>query len=460
MSDSYLNFANTKFGAKLASMLGLPQPLKLERYQEGQPIINGKVLLGGFAPDHTDSVHAKIASIFESAQISGLSHSSISDQSSLPEWSGDERVKAVIYDASNLTQSSQTQVLYDFFKTTVRSILANGRVIIIGRPPEQCQQPAQAIVQRALEGFTRSLAKELRKAINVQLVYVAKGAEHQLESSMRFLLSPKSAYVSGQVVRISSAAQYTDEKPDWSRPLNGKKILVTGASQGIGLSIAEVLARDGAHCVCLDIPSAEVALSDVAQRLGGSKIVLDLNAEGAPQALNDAAKVDGGWDAIVHNAGITRDKTIAKMPDDWWANVVNLNLSVQERINDQLVASGGLKAGGRIVCVSSISGIAGNRGQTNYALSKAGVIGMVESQAPILAEKDITINAVAPGFIETDMTARMPFSVREAGRRLNSLSQGGLPVDVAETVSWFISPASSGLNGNVVRVCGQSLLGA
>jgi 3-oxoacyl-[acyl-carrier protein] reductase len=162
----------------------------------------------------------------------------------------------------------------------------------------------------------------------------------------------------------------------------------------------------------------------------------------------------------VHNAGITRDKTIANMKEHLWQLVVNVNLSTQERINDALVTSGALKAGGRIVCVSSISGISGNMGQTNYAVSKAGVIGMVNSTAPIFAEHGITINAVAPGFIETQMTAAIPFTIREAGRRMNSMSQGGQPVDVAEAIGWYASPASSGVTNNVIRVCGQSLIGA
>ncbi|MCB1660186.1 MAG: SDR family oxidoreductase, partial [Pseudomonadales bacterium] len=114
----------------------------------------------------------------------------------------------------------------------------------------------------------------------------------------------------------------------------------------------------------------------------------------------------------------------------------------------------------RVVCVSSISGIAGNLGQTNYAMSKAGVIGMVQSMSAVFREKNITINAVAPGFIETQMTAAIPFAIREAGRRMNSMSQGGLPVDVAEAISWYASPASAGVMGNIVRVCGQSLIGA
>jgi 3-oxoacyl-[acyl-carrier protein] reductase len=143
-----------------------------------------------------------------------------------------------------------------------------------------------------------------------------------------------------------------------------------------------------------------------------------------------------------------------------WQSVVNINLSTQERINEALVAGGALKAGGRIVCVSSISGIAGNLGQTNYAFSKAGVIGMVQSTAPELARYGVTINAVAPGFIETQMTAAVPFAIREAGRRMNSMGQGGQPQDVAEAIAWFAAPQSAGLTGNVVRVCGQSLIGA
>jgi 3-oxoacyl-[acyl-carrier protein] reductase len=187
---------------------------------------------------------------------------------------------------------------------------------------------------------------------------------------------------------------------------------------------------------------------------------MDIGSPEAPQALVQAALADGGWDVVVHNAGITRDKTIANMKEHFWDSVININLSTQERINEALVDKGTLRRGARIVCVSSISGIAGNVGQTNYALSKAGVVGMVQSLAPHLAKHGITINAVAPGFIETAMTAAVPFAMREAGRRMNSLSQGGLPQDVAEAICWLASPASGGVTGNLVRVCGQSIMGA
>ena len=119
-----------------------------------------------------------------------------------------------------------------------------------------------------------------------------------------------------------------------------------------------------------------------------------------------------------------------------------------------------IRPNGRVIAVSSLSGIAGNPGQTNYATSKAAVIGSVEAFAEVVRDRGITVNAVAPGFIETSMTAPVPLLVKEAARRMNSLHQGGQPVDVAETVGWLAAPDSGGVTANVVRVCGQSLLGA
>jgi 3-oxoacyl-[acyl-carrier protein] reductase len=286
-------------------------------------------------------------------------------------------------------------------------------------------------------------------------VYVAAGGELAVESTLRFLLSGRSAYVSGQVVRVGAGT--APSPAAWGQPLAGKTALVTGAARGIGAAIARVLARDGADVIALDVPAAGDALAGVANDVRGRALQLDLTAADAPQRL---AGYLSGVDIVVHNAGITRDKTIARMDAARWDSVLDVNLSSQERINDLLLERGLIHDGGRIIGVSSIGGIAGNRGQTNYATSKAGVIGLVQSMAPVLAPKGITINAVAPGFIETAMTAKMPLFVREAGRRMNSMTQGGLPVDVAETIAWFASPGSATITGNVVRVCGQSLLGA
>ncbi len=314
----------------------------------------------------------------------------------------------------------------------------------------------------------RSLGKEVRHGATANLVYATPEAD--LESTLRFLLSGRSAYVSGQVIHVGDAVRHVPDdrvspsgriparepgplgqrSPDWDRPLAGQTAAVTGASRGIGAAIAEVLARDGAHVICVDVPAQGADLTEIANRIGGSALQLDITSDRAPGVL-----AERGADIVVHNAGITRDKTLARMSEDQWDSVLAVNLESIERINEAIRESAS-----RIVCVSSVSGIAGNRGQVNYATSKAGVIGVVESLAGELAKRQATINAVAPGFIETQMTAAMPLGTREAGRRMNSLAQGGLPVDVAETVAWFASPGSAGVNGNVVRVCGQSLIGA
>jgi 3-oxoacyl-[acyl-carrier protein] reductase len=469
MKDGYLDFANSSMGAKLVNALGLPKPLPLERYKPGDAVIKGSVLIGGAADAQ---MLESIAAVMKSIGAQTVAHER------LPQWisvankvglttgrwgsngKAGEKVKALVFDATGLSDSSQSADLYWFFHDAARSLLPCGRVVVIGRPPEECSSHRQATVQRSLEGLTRSLGKELKKGSNAQLVYVSEGAEGNIESTLRFLLSARSTYVSAQVIRIGKPVSDVVAPADWSKPLAGKKVLVTGASRGIGAAIAETMARDGAEVIVLDVPQAEAGLKEVANKIGGTAIALDIGADDAPQKLVSAAKAQGGWDVIVHNAGITRDKTIANMKEPLWQLVVNVNLSTQERINEAMVESGALKAGGRIVCVSSISGIAGNMGQTNYAVSKAGVIGMVQSTAPLFAQKGITINAVAPGFIETQMTAAVPFAIREAGRRMNSMSQGGQPVDVAEAIGWFANPASSAITANTIRVCGQSLIGA
>ncbi|MCU4482621.1 3-oxoacyl-ACP reductase [Acinetobacter ursingii] len=463
MTDQYQAFTQSPLGKFVVKNLGLPSPVVLDRFESAEPVINGAVLLGA-APSsslsgaiaqvlsniHADSYAGNNAELQQTAAKVGLNLRAFN--------SGDKesKFKAVVFDASGIQNSEQLNELYKFFNPVARQIQSSGRVIVIGTTPESAKTVKQAIAQRALEGFVKSVGKEFKKGITAQVVYVDEGAADNIESTLRFLLSPRSAYVSGQVIRVSKADVV---KVDWNQPLAGKTALVTGASRGIGEAIAHVLARDGAHVICLDVPQQQADLDRVAAEIGGSALGLDITAADAGEKIKAAAAKQGGLDIIVHNAGITRDKTLANMKPELWDLVININLSAAERINDYLLANDGLNENGRIICVSSISGIAGNLGQTNYAASKAGVIGLVKFTAPTL-KNGITINAVAPGFIETQMTAAIPFAIREAGRRMNSMNQGGLPVDVAETIAWYASTASTGLNGNVVRVCGQSLLGA
>jgi 3-oxoacyl-[acyl-carrier protein] reductase len=464
MSDRYANFANSGVGRGVVKRLGLPDPPRLRRYQPGDPLTDGPVLLGaapgGRLADPVrkllEGAGVQIADEATEGTAQGGDSAAQGDKGQAEKGRSEKRrYGALVFDASGITDSAGLRALYDYFHPVARSLRPSGRVIVLGTPPEAASTPREATAQRALEGLTRSIGKEFGRGITAQLVYVAAGGELAVESTLRFLLSGRSAYVSGQVVRVGAGT--APSPAAWGQPLAGKTALVTGAARGIGAAIARVLARDGADVIALDVPAAGDALAGVANDVRGRALQLDLTAADAPQRL---AGYLSGVDIVVHNAGITRDKTIARMDAARWDSVLDVNLSSQERINDLLLERGLIHDGGRIIGVSSIGGIAGNRGQTNYATSKAGVIGLVQSMAPVLAPKGITINAVAPGFIETAMTAKMPLFVREAGRRMNSMTQGGLPVDVAETIAWFASPGSATITGNVVRVCGQSLLGA
>lgn len=441
MSDRYSQLVNAPLLSAVARQVGLPQPVALDRFVPGAPVVRGPVLVGAAPGGRLDKQLAAFL-----------------DQIKAERAGSEGAAKALVFDATGISDSTELVELQRFFYPAVGRLQRSGRVVVIGTPPAQAGSARAHTAQRALEGFTRSLGKEIGvRGATTQLVLVAPGAEQELDSTLRFLLSPRSAYVSGQVVRVGAGVAPAPTI-DWQRPLAGKVALVTGASRGIGAAIATVLARDGAEVVGLDVPQAADDLGAVTGELGGSAIALDITAPDAPEQI--AERLQGGVDVVVHNAGVTKDRTIAKMPEERWTELMEINLCSEERINDALLEKDLLAANGRIICVSSMSGIAGNSGQTNYAASKAGVIGMVEALAPELAARGATINAVAPGFIETKMTAAMPIGPREAGRRLSSLSQGGLPVDVAETIAWFASPASTGVNGNVVRVCGQSLLGA
>ncbi|PUA79627.1 3-oxoacyl-ACP reductase [Nocardioides currus] len=443
MSDRYQGFVSTPLGRLLVKNLGLPSPTRLERYAAGAPLVTGTVALGG-----EGRLSGSLPTVLDDLDIAW----------SLP--TSGEKYKGLVFDATGITDSAGLVALQKFFTPLLRSLDTCPRVVVLGTTPESLTG-SERVAQRALEGFTRSLGKEIGRGGTVQLVYVDEGADDAIASTLAFLLSPKSAYVSGQVVRIG-AHQEKQAGPvaDWSRPLDGKVALVTGASRGIGEQIARVLHRDGATVVGVDVPQAASELQALMRELDGDHLLLDITAKDAPQRIaHHLTTGHGGVDVVVHNAGITRDKKLANMAEDRWAGVIGVNLTAPERITRQLLDDGVLNDNGRIVGVASIAGIAGNVGQTNYAASKAGVIGLVDSLADDLG-RGITINAVAPGFIITAMTAAVPFATREVGQRLNAMSQGGLPVDVAEAIAWFASPGSTAVNGNVVRVCGQMMLGA
>ena len=451
MTDRYARLVSGAPGSTVARRLGLPRPVELRRWEPGQPLLLGPALLAGMGSAPALGVVRDVLSGASAGTVEGGSGEG-------PDPDDSPRLGAVVFDACAATVPADLEQLRAVLAPALRRLERHGRVLVLGRPPEGLTEPAAAATHRALEGVVRSVAKELRGGATANLVLVGAGAEPAARSTVRFLLSSRAAYVDGQAIRVGAA---TVADTDDARPLTGKVAVVTGAARGIGAAIADVLARQGAAVVAVDVPAAGEQLAGVANRVHGTALQLDVTSPDAGRRIAEHAHArHGRLDVVVHNAGITRDRLLVNIDAEHWASVLAVNLEAQLRIDEQLLSDGGLADGGRVVSLASTSGIAGNRGQANYAASKAGVIGMVQALAPRVADRAITVNAVAPGFIETDMTARIPIATRELGRRINSLSQGGLPVDVAETVSWFAEPGSAGVTGQVVRVCGQSLLGA
>ncbi|HEX8973833.1 3-oxoacyl-ACP reductase [Oryzihumus sp.] len=453
MSDRYLDLVGSGLGRTLAARLGLPRPTPLRRYALGQPVLEGPAVLAGVG---AAPLLTRVRDALEHAGVQIQDTAAASDE-------GAARLGAVVVDASAARTVGDLEAVRAALVPTLKRLGSCARVLLLGTPPAQLTAPAEAATQHALEGIVRSVAKELREGATANLLLVAEGGETALAAPVRFFLSARSAYVDGQVLQVGPGAP--QGAVDLDHPLAGKVAVVTGAARGIGAAIAEVLARDGATVLCADVPAAGDSLAAVANRVGGTALQLDITTPDAGEriAAHVAQRHGQRLDVIVHNAGITRDKLLVNTDADRWASVLAVNLEAQLRINDVLLDAtreGALADGGRVISVSSTSGIAGNRGQASYAASKAGVIGLVQALSAQVAGRGITVNAVAPGFIETEMTARMPLGTREVGRRINSLGQGGSPVDVAEAIAFLAQPDNAGVTGQVLRVCGQSMIGA
>lgn len=473
MSDFLLE---NEAARRLIQTLGLPLPVptRLRRAKgpwEERPLHDDIIAVGGTAGAGATAVLAQtltaagatawvtrdehVAAFAAPGEAFGRPAKRI-DLEALP----DGKIRGLVFDATNLGDPSELHALYTFFHPLISRVGANGRAVVLGRPPASFESAQSAAAHAALEGFVRSLAKELgRRGSTAEVLYVERGAEERLAGPLRFMLSARSAFVSGQPLTITSEVK-SPRDIRWVRPLAGKVALVTGAARGIGAATAELLAAEGAHVVCLDRPADDALVSQVARQIGGSVALVDLGVPEAPtQIVEHLRKHHGGVDVVVHNAGITRDKTLAKMKPEHWDQAIDVNLGVVVRTTAALL-EGTLRDEGRIVCLSSVAGIAGNMGQTNYAASKAGIVGYVRKLAKHVGSRGIAINAIAPGFIETRLTAAIPVMIREAGRRLSNLGQGGLPRDVAEAIAFLSSPGAVGCNGQVLRVCGGALIGA
>ena len=469
--DKYTEFVSRGWGRDLAKKLGLPQPVQLRRHSPGDPLVPGPVLLIG-SGEGADALETalkgwdvEVRRDSSGAPAPSAGHDAAHDGGDAPSSSAPgerrERLGAIVLALDGVAVPEDLSAPFLAAGGALRALAPGGRVVTLSRRSSTADEPALAAARAAVEGALRSLARELRAGATGNGILLAEGVPADAPSALgalRFLLSGRSAFVDGQFLTVGTAKGELPADPE--RPLAGKVAVVTGAARGIGAAIARTLARDGARIVAVDVPAAGDALAKIANEVRGTALQLDITKPDAGERILDhALHRHGGLDIVVHNAGITRDKLLANMDAARWDSVIAVNIAAQLRINEALLASDRFADGARIVSVASTSGIAGNRGQTNYAASKAGVMGMVRSTAARLAATGGTANAVAPGFIETEMTAKVPPVMREVGRRISSLQQGGQPVDVAEAIAFLASDAAGGISGNVLRVCGQYWMG-
>lgn len=445
MTDTYTRLVSKGLGRDVAKKLGLPQPAVLRRYEPGQPLVNGPVLVVG-SSEGADAIAADLLAWDVDVRRHAVPR---------------EKLGGMVLVLDDLEKPGDLEEPVLRAAPSLRDLAPNGRVVTVSRVPYG-GTPAAAAARQGVDGLLRSLAKELRAGATGNGILLADGVSATAPGALgalRFFLSARSAFVDGQFVRVGSSDGKLPDDAD--TPLAGKVAVVTGAARGIGAAIARTLHRDGATVVAIDIPAAGDHLAEVANEVRGTALQLDISRDDAGARIIDhAVGRHGRLDIVVHNAGITRDKLLVNMDHSRWSSVIDVNIAAQLRINAALLASEYFRSSPRIVSVASTSGIAGNRGQTNYAASKGGVMGMVRATAPLLARHGGSINAVAPGFIETEMTARIPFATREIARRLNSLQQGGRPQDVAEAIAFLASDAAGGISGEVLRVCGQNMVGA
>ena len=451
MSDLLMRLNGNPLTGAIAKAIGLPNPVPLSRQAgpyEDRPFDGKRVLLcrtaGGYAAE---------------AMVAAFARAGAAVSDTPPADAGPLDVVAM--DATGCATPQDYRALYDGLHPVVRQLVRNGRVLVLAADPGAAATPVAAAVARGVEGFVRSLAKEIgAKGITVNLGYVARDALDRLDGPLRFFCGARTTYVTGQAFHLASSVAAPAAMPS-TQALSGKVALVTGAARGIGLAVVERLAQEGATVVALDVPGAADELNKACDRHAAVPFLADIAAPDTAERLAGfLLERFGGVDVVVHNAGITRDRTLANMQEHFWDLVVQVNLAAVIAIDQRFLERGVLRDDGRIVCLSSVSGVAGNFGQTNYAASKAALIGYVAAQAPLLAPRGICINAVAPGFIDTPMTDAMPMFVREIGRRLNSVKQSGQPRDVAELITFLATPAAFGISGATLRVCGQGLIGA
>ena len=243
--------------------------------------------------------------------------------------------------------------------------------------------------------------------------------------------------------------------------LDGKIALVTGASRGIGKAIATQLAQQGATVIgAATSENGAQAISDYLSEFGGKGFALNVtDKESVDTTIKAINEAHGGIDILVNNAGITRDNLLMRMKDDEWQDIIDTNLTSIFTLSKAVLRGMMKKRFGRIVNIGSVVGSAGNAGQANYAAAKAGVIGFSKSMAREVASRGITINVVAPGFIDTDMTKALTDDQKEAIFKDIPANRLGEPDEIAATVAFLVSDGAAYITGETIHVNGGMYMG-
>ena len=521
-SDGLLRFAQSRWGQTVLKTVGIPVPVQVCERNPNNVAVNALVceVAGRSLPFDSAQLDRGLEAITPalpsgvslSGRRIGLLHCDTSPSSSssspsssspladalhgcgahvvpLPSAVDKASLHGVVLDATSLCSAAArgysvdaAEALFTAAQAALPLVRRGGRITVAARHPAALQPLAPSAVAAdsadapdlhmclgdhafasGVKGFVKALSQEMgRQGTTVNLLHTPSLDTAMVAGPLSFLQSVDSAFVTSQTLVAAPAVEPPSAPPDRSR----KVAVVTGAAQGIGRSITERLAQEGFFVLAVDVPGQETALEALRASTGGAVAseLMDVTAPTAPEQLRDRIERDFGVvDALVHNAGITADRTLRRMKPAQIRNVLEVNLGSILRMNAELLRGGAdsvVADDGRIVLMSSISGIAGAAGQTNYSLTKAALTGHAAALATVLADRRITVNAIAPGFIETDMTAAMPWLPRETARRMSAFSQGGLPSDIAAATAFLTSPAAFSVSGQTLRVCGGHVVGA
>lgn len=325
--------------------------------------------------------------------------------------------------------------------------------------------PVGRLLTAAALGCMRSVHKELGPAGSTAHRLTLAGADAQaVTDAVAYLLGPRAAFLTGLDLTLTGTGPAATAGQPWNpKPLQGKVALVTGAARGIGAAVALRLAQAGAEVWVNDVAQAEEAGAAAVAKLreaGASAhfVAADCADPRGAAAIAQALRRTGRLDLVVHNAGITRDRTLKKLDLASWRKVLAVDLG--SMIEVQRAIQPLMAPASSAVLLSSVMGIAGNFGQTNYTAAKAGVIELARLWSEEWRDSGMRANAIAPGFILTEMTAHLPLLNKEMAKQLSSLLQPGLPVDVAELALFLGSAESRALTGQVLRCDGGMALGA